>query len=415
MFALYRLALEQRYRKARSAPKGAVQPMAKSSYNALGISNYAKISIDWRTSKTKVVFVKNIQDVYKVSAIALSIIALFVVGVVLYQLQSVLLPFFLAVFLSYIFKPVVLYLERKKVPMVLSLFAVLAVVALLVFGLSLLVYSSGNSFANALPRYEERFTTMLTQATTMAERMTKEWNIDISEYAWTDVIQLSSITTVVTQSVGSFFTYLGNFVLVMLFMFFILAGSGQMAEKIKNAFSVEQAGQLASIIENIDKQVRQYLFAKTLISLATGALTWLVLVLFGVDFPLLWGFLTFLLNFIPNIGSVIATVFPVLLAFLQFDSPTRPLIVLVLLIAAQNIIGNVLEPKLLARSLNLSPLLVLVSLMFWGWLWGLWGMVLAVPVTSMIKIICENVDALQPIAALMSGTVPQKQAATTTP
>lgn len=357
-------------------------------------------------------FVKSIQDFGKVSAIAQSILALFVVGVVLYQLQSVLLPFFVAIFLSYIFKPVVLYLERKKVPMVLSLLIVLAVVALTVFGLSLLVYSSGSAFAHALPRYEERFTAVLAQGTTLVEKTAKKWNVDMNEYAWTDVVQLSSITSVMTQSVGSFFTYLGNFVLVMLFMFFILAGSGQLTEKIKNAFSAEQAEQLASIIGNIDGQVRQYLFAKTLISLATGGLTWLVLLLFGVDFPLLWGFLTFLLNFIPNIGSVIATAFPVSLAFLQFDSPTRPLLVLVLLIGAQNVIGNVLEPKLLARSLNLSPLLVLVSLMFWGWLWGIWGMVLAVPVTSMIKIICENVDALRPLAALMSGTIQPKPIAT---
>lgn len=356
---------------------------------------------------------KSIQDFGKVSAIAQGIIALFVVGVVLYQLQSVLLPFFVAVFLSYIFKPVVLYLERKKVPVVLSLLIVLVVVALLLFGLSLLVYSSGVAFAQALPRYEERFMAMTGQITAMVQKMEKEWNVNISQYAWTDVVQLSSITSIVTQSVGSFFTYLGNFVLVMLFMFFILAGSGQMAKKIKNAFSAEHAGKLASIIENIDGQVRQYLFAKMLISLATGGLTWLILTLFGVDFPLLWGFLTFLLNFIPNIGSVIATAFPVSLAFLQFDSPTRPLLVLALLIGSQNVIGNVLEPKLLARSLNLSPLLVLVSLMFWGWLWGIWGMVLAVPVTSMIKIICENIEALHPVAALMSGTVQPKQAVAT--
>lgn len=233
-------------------------------------------------------------------------------------------------------------------------------------------------------------------------------DIDISSYAWTDLLQVSSITALVTAGLGSFIAYTSDFILIMLFMFFLLAGSGQLADKIKHSFSYENSSRIATIVENIDAQVRQYLFAKTLISLATGGVTSVILLIFGVDFPLLWGALTFLLNFIPNIGSAVATVFPFLLACLQFDSFTTPLLVLVLLIAAQNLIGNVLEPKLLAQSLNLSPVLVLVALLFWGWLWGVWGMILAVPITAMIKIVCENIDALRPLAALMSGAVKRR-------
>lgn len=349
------------------------------------------------------------KETAKFTVFTQGIIALFVVGVVLYQLQSVLLPFFVAIFLSYIFKPIVLYLESKKVPMILSLLLVLLTVTAVLFGMSLLVYSSITSFISELPKYEARLNTLVTEAVVVAEQMADNMNVSISDYAWTDLIQVASITGIVTSSVGSFIVYLSNFVLVMLFMFFILAGSGQMAEKLKNSLSSERSTQIASIVENVDVQVRQYLFAKTLISLATGLVTYIILLLFGVDFPLLWGVLTFVLNFIPNIGSAAATVFPFLLAFLQFDSFTRPIFILLLLVATQNIIGNVLEPKLLGRSLNLSPLLVLVSLIFWGWLWGIWGMVLAVPITSMIKIICENVEALHPVAALMSGTILRKK------
>lgn len=349
------------------------------------------------------------KETAKFTLLTQSIIALFVVGVVLYELQTVLLPFFFAVFLSYIFKPIVLYLESKKVPMIVSLLIVSLAVAALLFGMSLLVYSSIASFISELPKYETRLNSLVSESVVMIEHMARKMHVDISGYAWTDLIQVTSITAIVTSSVGSFIVYLSNFVLVMLFMFFILAGSGQIAEKLKSALSDERSTQFAAIIENIDKQIRQYLFAKTLISLATGVVTYLVLLLFGVDFPLLWGFLTFILNFIPNIGSAASTVFPFLLAFLQFDSFTRPILILLLLIGVHNIIGNVLEPKLLQRSLNLSPVLVLVSLLFWGWLWGVWGMVLAVPITSIIKIMCENVEVLHPIAALMSGTIVRKK------
>lgn len=349
------------------------------------------------------------KETAKFTLLTQSIIALFVVGVVLYELQTVLLPFFFAVFLSYIFKPIVLYLESKKVPMIVSLLLVSLAVAALLFGMSLLVYSSIASFIGELPKYETRLNSLVSESVAMIEHTARKMHVDISGYAWTDLIQVTSITAIVTSSVGSFIVYLSNFVLVMLFMFFILAGSGQIAEKLKNSLSDERSTQFAAIIENIDKQIRQYLFAKTLISIATGVVTYLVLLLFGVDFPLLWGFLTFILNFIPNIGSAASTVFPFLLAFLQFDSFTRPILILLLLIGVHNIIGNVLEPKLLQRSLNLSPVLVLVSLLFWGWLWGVWGMVLAVPITSIIKIMCENVEVLHPIAALMSGTIVRKK------
>lgn len=349
------------------------------------------------------------RDTAKFTVLTQGIIALFIVGIVLYELQTVLLPFFVAIFLSYIFKPIVLYLESKKVPMILSLLLVSLAVAAVLFGMSLLVYSSIASFIGELPKYEARLNSIVTDCVFMVEDMARKMHVDISGYAWTDIVQITSITAIVTSSVGSFIVYLSNFVLVMLFMFFILAGSGQIAEKLKHSLSTERSAQFAAIIENIDRQVRQYLFAKTLISLATGVVTYLVLLFFGVDFPLLWGFLTFILNFIPNIGSAASTVFPFLLAFLQFDSLTRPILILLLLIGAHNLIGNILEPKLLARSLNLSPLLVLVSLLFWGWLWGVWGMVLAVPITSMIKIICENIEVLHPVAALMSGTITRKK------
>ncbi len=133
-------------------------------------------------------------------------------------------------------------------------------------------------------------------------------------------------------------------------------------------------------------------------------LVWLVLVVAKVDFPMTWAVFTFLLNFIPTVGSVIATVPPVLVALVQFYPGFWPAaIVLILLLAIQQTMGSFIEPKLMGNSLNLSPVVILLSLVFWGWLWGIVGALLSVPIAAAIKIVCENIDALKPVSVLMGA------------
>ena len=160
---------------------------------------------------------------------------------------------------------------------------------------------------------------------------------------------------------------------------------------------------MSAVLKTVDSHVRQYLVTKTLISLGTGALTWLVLFLLGVDFALVFGFIAFVLNYIPNIGSSIAVIFPFILTLLQFETLAIPMGVLIGLGGTQLIMGNVVEPRIMGYSLNLSPLLILVSLIFWGWLWGIWGMVLAVPLMATIKIVFENLEHMKPVGKLMNG------------
>lgn len=344
----------------------------------------------------------------KIATVFLGILVLIALGGVLVWMQSVVLPLVIAVLLSYIFKPVVLFLRAKRVPNALALVIVFLVIAGLFFGFGALLYSTVNAFVNAFPKYQDRLSLLLYEGSRITERLAADAGIRLEGMTLADVIDVSAIGSIVTSSAGSFVTLLSNLVLVLLFMFFILAGSGDVIAKLKSAVSLKQASTMAAMIETVDLKVRRYLIAKTLISLLTGVVTSLILLILGVDFALLWGFLTFLLNFIPTVGSIVAVFFPFLFSLLQFDSFTIPLLTLILLAVAQNAIGNVLEPRFLAHSLNLSPLLVLVALLFWGWIWGIWGMILSVPIMSTIKIICENVDSLKPVAALMSGRVDGK-------
>ena len=140
-----------------------------------------------------------------------------------------------------------------------------------------------------------------------------------------------------------------------------------------------------------------------LVNASIGLLVGLVVLALDVDFPFLWGLLAFLLNFIPQVGSVIATVPPVLIALLQHGTLSRPLIALACLIGLHMVIGNFIEPRLLGRSLNLSPLVVLLSLLFWGWLWGFAGVVLAVPLTVTVQIACQQSESLRPVAVLLGS------------
>ncbi|MCB2203294.1 AI-2E family transporter [bacterium] len=339
----------------------------------------------------------------RIITVFLGIIVVFVAGIVLHQLQSVILPFVLAIFLSYIFKPIVLYLKKKRVPSAIALLVVVVFILALFFGLSSIIYSSFESFVREFPKYQQKLTTMVNDATAMLDSLAARYDIKPESFSLTNIVDVSAVTTMLTSGAGSFITLLGNLIVVVLLMFFILAGSGEMIRKLHVSMSERHSERLASMLEKIDLRVRQYLITKTLISLGTGALTTVILLILGVDFALLWGFLTFLLNFIPNIGSAISVVFPLLISFLQFDSIATPLLVLILLGATQFLMGNVIEPKLMEFSLNLSPLLVLVALFFWGWIWGIMGMILAVPMMSTLKIIFENVESLRPIAVLMSS------------
>jgi len=338
-------------------------------------------------------------------AVILGLIAVFVIGVVLLELKAVLLPFAISLLLSIIFKPVVLRLKKGRVPMAISLFGVLLVFFLVLFLLGWVVFSSTETFVETLPSYEAKISAFMFDVQARVLALAERFDIQVTDFRWTDAIEFSSVTSVLTTGVGSFIGFLSTTFLILLFMLFILAGAGDLADKVRTAFPEEQANRIGDVVATIDTRVRQYLVTKTLISLGTGLLTFLFLLALGVDFPLIWGLLAFVLNYIPNVGSVIAVLFPFFLSLLQFDTLVAPLLVLILLGGIQMLMGNVIEPRIMAFSLNLSPLLILVSLIFWGWLWGVLGMMLAVPMTATIKIITENLDPLKPLSVLMSGVV----------
>ncbi len=182
-----------------------------------------------------------------------------------------------------------------------------------------------------------------------------------------------------------------------------------LTEKLKKAYPVKTGKRFIIVIEHITRQIGRYLVVKVIISSLTGFFVWMLLFFMGIDFPLVWGVLAFFLNFIPNIGSTVLVVFASIQALVQFyPSMGMFVAVLISMLAIQIVFGNILEPNIQGNSLNLSPVVILFCLIFWGWLWGIAGALLSVPITVIIKIVCENISFLKPVS-IMIGTGTKKK------
>jgi len=334
----------------------------------------------------------------RITTVFLGLIVVFIAGVVLRLAKPVLLPFFLAIFLSFILYPILDFLNRLKIPKAISIFLILIITFLVIYLLGVLFYSSGKTFASEFPKYGQKISSILESLEQRLKLAPFKWD----PLAWVGQLDINKISSFLFSSLGTFFSFISNLFLILVFLIFILLGRGNTKLKILSSFSKRRAAKIIEVVQNIDSQVQKYLAIKTVVSLVTGGLVTFVLLLFGLDFAVVFGFLTFLLNYIPTVGSIIATAFPVIIAIFQFESLWPALWILLILTVIQQALGGFVEPKLMGEGLGLSPLVVLFSLFFWGWLWGILGMILAVPIAAMVKIICSNIPTLKFVGELMS-------------
>jgi AI-2 transport protein TqsA len=328
----------------------------------------------------------------------LFIIVVFIGGVILHLAKPILFPFFLAIFLSFVLYPALDFLTRIKVPRIIAIIVIILLTFFILYLLGALFYSAGKTFAAEFPRYGNKINSILTD---FLARLDLE-RFRIENINWIGQLDIDRMGRILGSSLGPFISFISNLFLVLIFLIFIMSGRGKTKKKINKSLDQARASRIIHVIKNIDNQIQRYLVIKTIVSLFTGIFVTVVLLFFKVDFAVVFGFLAFLLNYIPNIGSIIATALPVVIAFFQFDSTWTAFWIMIFLILIQMVMANVVEPKLMGHGLGLSPLVVLFFLFFWGWLWGLPGMILAVPIAAIIKIVCTNVPELEIIAALMS-------------
>jgi predicted PurR-regulated permease PerM len=329
----------------------------------------------------------------------LGILVLVALVGVLHLLRGIILPFLVALFLAYLLEPLVRLLTRLHVPhAVATTTALLSTFVLLVL-MGILLYTGAQSFAKGYPLYEPKLRALIALAISSLDFLPAGWHIgDLSMQ-----LASTSVTGAVLSSLGSFVTFAGHLLLVYIFTIFILVGQRHLPERIHKAFDCEQAQRICDMLERITQELQTYLGTKAFISLVTAILVHVLLVFFDIDFAILWALLAFMLNFIPSIGSIFAAIPPILIAVLKFDSIMPAAWVAIYFTAINVVLGGLVEPRLMGQRLNLSPLLVILSLLFWGWLWGFTGMALSVPIMASIKIVCENIPQLRFASVLMSS------------
>jgi len=339
----------------------------------------------------------------KLTTFLLGILVVLAIGFVLHQLQSIFKPLLIALFFSFIFEPMVKFQTKIKIPKFFAFLISLIVVFVVFYLIGLIIYASVASFSEEFSKYQVKFINLYKDILGTLEVPHERVQTYIQQMNWADVWKNLSVSSFLTATAGSFISFLTNLFLVLLFTIYIVLGKEHFINKVKKAFTGERADKISTIIQNIDIGMQKYLVNKTLISLGTGIIAAIILLLFDVDFAFVWGLFTFLLNFIPNIGSTIATIPPILVCFFQYGTIFPAVWVAILLLATQITWGNIIEPRVMGKSLNLSPLVVIVALIFWGFIWGPVGMLLATPISSALQIICANIDTLKPISVFMGG------------
>jgi AI-2 transport protein TqsA len=310
--------------------------------------------------------------------------------------SSILVPFFLAVFIAVICAPPLFWLQRKGVPKILALVLILA--AILVVGLlfGVLVGPSLNHFLSSLPDYQERLSAHI--ASLLSWLHEKGVNIPQEEVA--GALHPGWVMSLAGGILSALSSVLTNAFLIMLTVVFILLEAGEFPKKLRMVLKNPERS--LSTIEKFSQNAKRYLVIKTLVSAVIGLLIWLWLLILGVDYPVLWGTLSFLLNYVPNIGSIIAALPVALLALVQLGVGSALLTVLGFVVV-HIVVGNIIEPKLTGKGLSLSTLVVFLSLVFWGWVLGPIGMILSVPMTSLVKIAMESREETQGFATLLGS------------
>ena len=312
------------------------------------------------------------------------------------QASQLVLPFLTAVFLAVSSLPVMVWLQRRRVPTPLAVFGTVVAAAGVVGALGVVVGRSVNEFALVARDYTVRFQELANGIMAWAAGL----GLPTAEWTPLDYVNAGAVVDLLGGTLGALAGLLSNAFLVLLAVIFILFEAAGFRAKLRVAFgdrgdSLDRFGQMT-------QQIQNYLAIKTAVSLATGLLAGIWVWALGLDFPLLWGLVAFLFNYIPNLGSIFAAVGPVLLSVVQFG-PGRAIAVAVGYVVINVVFGNLVEPMLLGRRLGLSTLVVFLSLVFWGWVWGPMGMLLSVPLTMMLKIALENTEDLRWVAVMLDA------------
>lgn len=338
--------------------------------------------------------------------LVLAIVFIVLTGWLLSAGRTILLPIFAAAVSVYVLASATEALRKQPVvrafPMIVLRIIVLTLFAVVVVAFAGVITSTVRDISAVAPTYQANLNTFFDS---FADRLDIEAT-DLWEQIDEMTISQIDLPKLVLSMLGGFTSLGATFFLTIVYAGFLMAERETFDRKISAAFPESgRADAILTVISRINEQIRSYITMKTLINIVLGLISYCILWLMGIDFAPFWALMIGLLNYIPYVGSYLAVAFPVLLSLAQYGDLTKTAVLAILLAAVQMFIGNILEPRMIGRHLNLSPFVVLVSLSVWTSLWGLPGAILAVPLTSILVIIAASFDATRPAAILLSDRV----------
>ncbi len=318
------------------------------------------------------------------------------------ELAPILRPLLLAVFLAYVILPVGGYV-KGHVRGGAGQLALLLGMGTLGIGLAVFAYGDLVGLSHELPHLHEGMKEILTAATMYTREHVPQLTNALTGTARAEEVGTARLQQTLESLASTTANVFVESLQVGFFLLLILVEARRFPQRLREAFTDDQAEVMLAMTSNINAAMASYLKAKVKVNLALAVPAMLVLWIFGIKFVVLWGALTFLANFVPYLGSVVACALPILFGFLDLGMGWQPLAAALLLICVHLLSAYLVEPALTGKAVDLSPLVVLVALSFWGLCWGLVGMVLAVPLTAMLKIILQHTASTRPLGRLMGG------------
>lgn len=330
-------------------------------------------------------------------------LAVVLAGFLLHTMASVIIPITLSFTLSLVLLPIIKKVNVKTgIPWVISSLIIVVLFFVALLGITSILLGSLSSIIAEYPKYENRFNSIYQL---IAQRLDIEVDSSKSLFQnlWTSLkVREYTQKTAVSLSSGVI-SFSKSLFLISIMTAFILIEMRLTKRKIHYAFKNNRE-KISRIAHQIVNQTVRYISIKFFISLATGLLTFFVTLIIGMDFPIVWGFLAFIMNFIPIFGSVISVGVTTIFSLIQFyPSWGKTVFILIFTTSINMVLGNIVEPRIEGKNLGLSPVVILISLSGWGYIWGFTGMLIAVPLTVIIKIVCENIDYLKSIAIILGN------------
>ncbi len=331
----------------------------------------------------------------KTTQTLMAIITTILVVAALKATRAISMPLAFAFFIVVLVYPLQNKLE-EKLPRWLSVIIILLLLGGIVSIAEGILSLSGEIIEPKIPQYLDR----LQKLTEMAQSWLSSFGISFPDFTTQPNASLSQLTQPAIIGIQSLISALSLTVLVVSLLVLLLLEVSQYHRKVKKAFPSRTGDRLIQAVANSSEKLRRYLMVMTLTSFLTGVFTTIWCWILGVDLALVWGLIAFILNYIPTLGSIIAVIPPTLVALL-FVGATRSIATLIGLAAIQGVMGNFVDPRVQGKSLQLSPFIALLSIVFWGWVWGIPGAILGVPMTISIILLCQEFKATRGIAIIL--------------